>query len=182
MSATTRSRTPGIYGRPTGRRRVTLLWVRRPATDFVVALVIVLWLLVPLLSDTKALITYLPAGTRQAVFQTLTAVSATLAGFVLTSVSILINLMKTPLSTLDKIIPASDKARVGNVFLAALRPLVATFLAALAALFTDVQKQIGNPVTEFILFAMLVASLSGIARVVWVMRRLLTVTNSGAGG
>jgi hypothetical protein len=182
MSATTSTRTPGVYGRPPLRRRLTYLWVRRPATDFCVALVIALWLLVPLVSDTRALITYLPPGTRQAVFQTLTTLSATLAGFVLTSVSILINLMKTPLSTLDKVISVKDKSRVGSVFLAALRPLVATFVAALAALFTDVQNKIGNPVTEFILFAMLVASLSGIGRVVWVMRRLLTVTNSGAGG
>ncbi len=45
--------------------------------------------------------------------------------------------MRTPLSTLDKIMADDDKARVGSVFLAALRPLAATFLACLAAFLTS---------------------------------------------
>lgn len=182
MSKTTTSRTPGIYGRPTGLRRLTYTWVKHPATDLLAALVVVPWLLVPGFTDARPFITDLEPATRQAVFQTLTTLSATLAGFVLTSVSILINLMRTPLSALDKIMANDDKARVGTVFLAALRPLAATFVAALIAFLTDVDKMIGNPITELIAFACLAASLSAIARVVWVMRRLLTVTNTGAGG
>lgn len=182
MSKTTTSRTPGIYGRPTGLRRLTYTWVKHPATDVGAALILISWLLVPVFTETRALVTDLEPATRQAVFQTLTTLSATLAGFVLTGVSILINLMRTPLSTLDKIMANDDKARVGTVFLAALRPLAATFAASLTAFLTDVDKATGNPITELVVFACLAASLSAIARVIWVMRRLLTVTNTGAGG
>ena len=129
MSATPSSRTPGIYGFPTVRRRLVYAWVKRPLTDVGAALILAPWLLLPLFTDVRALITDLPPGTRQAVFQTLTTLSATLAGFVLTSVSILINLMRTPLSTLDKIISKDDKSRVGGVFLAVLGPLGGTFAA-----------------------------------------------------
>ena len=182
MKATPNTRGPGVYGRPTGWRRLTYAWVKNPWSDFGAVIVLVPWLLLPLFTDVRAVITDLAPATRQAVFQTLTTMSATLGGFVLTSVSILINLMRTPLSTLDKVISTDDKVRVGSVFLAALRPLAATFVASLVALLTDVDKAIGNPLTETVVFAMLVASLSGIARVVWVMRRLLTITNAGAGG
>jgi len=182
MSKTTPSRTPGVYGRPTSLRHLTYLWVQHPALDIGAALVLVPWLLVPLVTDGRALITELDPATRQAVFQTLTTLSATLAGFVLTSVSILINLMRTPLSTLEKIMGNDDKARVGTVFLAALRPLAATFIASLTAFLTDVNNKIGNPVTQLVVFAFLSASLSAIARAIWVMRRLLTVTNAGSGG
>jgi hypothetical protein len=182
MSKTPTSRTPGVYGRPAGVRRLTYTWVKQPATDIAAALALIPWLLVPVFTDSRALITDLEPATRQAVFQTLTTLSATLAGFVLTSVSILINLMRTPLSTLDQIMADEDKVRVGTVFLAALRPLAAAFAASLAAFLTDVEKATGNPIIELVAFACLAASLSAIARVVWVMRRLLSITNTGAGG
>lgn len=59
-------------------------------------------------------LTAVSAESRRVVYQLAAAAAATMGGFALTSISILVNLLRTPLSTIDRLLPAEDKARVGK--------------------------------------------------------------------
>jgi hypothetical protein len=65
-------------------------------------------------------LTEVPSESRRVAFQLVAAAAATIGGFTLTSISILVNLLRTPLSTIDRLLPAEDKARMGEVFLGVL--------------------------------------------------------------
>ena len=182
MSATGRPDSPGIYGPPSMGRRMVLSWVLHPAWDLAAFLVPAAWWFVDaVVVKSPVLLTLAPTDVRRALAQIAATVSGTLAGFVLTSVSILINLLRTPMSDLDKLIDADDKRRVGAVFLAVLPMLAIAFVSGLVAIARDSSALPGRPWIQLAVIGSLIAALSGIARIVWVMRRLLTVTNSGAG-
>lgn len=99
-----------------------------------------------------------------------------MAGLTLTSVSILVNLLRTPLSNLDNILPASDKRRVGAVFLAALLPLLLTFIASASTIAIEGDAIMGVWWVEAITLFLATTSVLAIARIVWVLRRLLDLT------
>jgi hypothetical protein len=170
-----------IYGPPGPWRAAVLTWVRTPAWDLAAVAVPLGWLLLGAIFNWPTLLTEVERETRRVLFQTLTTLAATLAGFVLTSISILVNLLRTPLSSLDELITVNEKRRVGAVFFAALPALTVTFLAALAALLGDSIHKTGTPLIEAVLIAAATAALSAIVRIVWVLRRLLNLTNAGAG-
>jgi len=99
-----------------------------------------------------------------------------MGGFTLTSISILVNLLRTPLSTIDRLLPAEDKARVGEVFLGVLPWLLGVFIAAMTLLAVDVNVPRGYAWMQFVAVGLTVAAIMSLARVVWVLRRLLSVS------
>lgn len=115
---------------------------------------------------------------RRVFFQAVAALAGTTAGLTLTSVSILINLVRTPLAGLDKVLEQEDKRRVGSVFLAVLPKLAMTTLVALSAVLLDEiwDKEPQQVWLDFVVLWLATASLSALARVVWVLRRLLDLS------
>lgn len=91
-------------------------------------------------------------------------------------VSILVNLLRTPLSTIDRLLPAEDKARIGSVFLGVLPWLVALLVAALLVLMTDTNVPHGYWWLQLIAVGLLLATILSLARMVRVLRRLLSVS------
>ncbi|SEQ05147.1 hypothetical protein SAMN05444745_103292 [Arthrobacter sp. OV608] len=115
---------------------------------------------------------------RRVVFQSIATLAGTTAGLTLTSVSILINLIRTPLGVLDKVLLEGDKRQVGSVFLSALPKLAMTTIIALAAVSLDVLwdgriRQIG---LDIVVLWLASASVLAMARIVWVLRRLLDLS------
>lgn len=117
-----------------------------------------------------------PPESRRVVYQLVAAAAATMGGFTLTSISILVNLLRTPLSTVDRLLPAADKSRVGEVFLSVLPWLLGLFIAALVCLAADVNVPHGYMWMQLVTMGLLVAAAMSLARVVWVLRRLLSVS------
>lgn len=117
-----------------------------------------------------------PPESRRVVYQLVAAAAATMGGFTLTSISILVNLLRTPLSTIDRLLPAADKSRVGEVFLGVLPWLLGLFIAALVCLAVDVNLPQGYIWMQLITTGLLLAAVMSLARVVWVLRRLLSVS------
>lgn len=121
-------------------------------------------------------LTAVPPESRRVVFQLVAAAAATMGGFTLTSISILVNLLRTPLSTIDRLLPAADKSRVGEVFLGVLPWLLGLFIAALICLAVDVNMPHGYAWMQLATVVLLVAAVMSLGRVVWVLRRLLSVS------
>ena len=123
-------------------------------------------------------LTAVPSESRRVVYQLVAAAAATMGGFTLTSVSILVNLLRTPLSTIDRLLPAADKSRVGEAFLGVLPFLWGVFIAALLCLAVDVNVPQGYVWMQLITLGLIAAAMMSLARVVWVLRRLLSVSAS----
>lgn len=80
------------------------------------------------------------------------------------------------MTTVDRLLPADDKRRVGGVFLAVLPWLLVLFAVALVSVATDSNVKIGYWWLQFLVMGMAVIAVCSISRVVWVLRRLLAVS------
>jgi hypothetical protein len=82
------------------------------------------------------------------------------------------------LGVLDKVLQQRDKRKVGTVFLAALPKLTLTTVVALAAVALDVvwDSQGKQALLDFFVLWLASSSVSAMARIVWVLRRLLDLS------
>gem|GEM_PF-6529684 len=134
------------------------------------------WFLAGNTTGFRWILTEVPADARRTIYQILATIAATMGGFVLTSVSILVNLLRTPLTAVDRLLPARDKRTVGTVFLAALPRLLLLFLLAVAAIVTDANVAAGYWLLQLLTAAAALCAVAAIARVVWVLHSLLTAS------
>jgi hypothetical protein len=158
-------------------QRIQLFWVRHPSMDAAIALsVLIAWALSATLGGWPLALTGVPSDARRTTYQVIATVAATMGGFTLTSISILVNLLRTPMTTLDRLLPVDDKRRVGGVFLAVLPWLLGLFALALASVLTDSNVMGGYWLLQIVVVGTAIAATSSIGRVVWVLRRLLAIS------
>jgi len=159
-------------------QRAQHFWVRHIWMDFVIAVVVVGgWVAAATLTcSVPPALTAVPNDARRLLYQILATASATMGGFTLTSISILVNLLRTPMRTIDQLLPAADKRRVGSVFLNVLPWLLGLFVVAIIAVLTDANMAQGYWWLQSVVIVMLITVVCAIGRVVWVLRRLLVVT------
>jgi hypothetical protein len=167
---------PTQVGAASSAARLVHPWVRHRWLDQLVIVPIVIWLILGARGVTPLALTHVPTDVRRALFQVAATLAGTMAGLTLTSVSILINLLRTPLGVIDRLLPAEDKRRVGSVFLSALPNLLLVVAAALSAIAAEANTAIGYWWLQSIVIWFVLASLSALARVVWVLRRLLDLS------
>jgi hypothetical protein len=160
------------------RERAQHFWVVHLWMDLVIAiLVVAVWNGLAYYVDWfPQALSAVPADARRTVYQILATASATMGGFTLTSVSILVNLLRTPMTTVDRLLPADDKRRVGSVFLAVLPWLLTLFVASLVCLSTDANVAGGYWRMQLALLGCVIAAVCALCRVIWVLRRLLIVS------
>lgn len=162
------------------RERLQHNWVRHQWVDWLLALVVVGgWLALGRAGWLPWALTEVPHDTRRTVYQVVATVAATMGGFTLTSISILVNLLRAPMTTVDKLLPADDKRRVGTAFVAALPTLFTLFAAALVGLTTDANLDEGYWWIQAAIVVAAVAAVAALARVVWILRRLLALSSDG---
>lgn len=150
------------------------MWARGSLWDYILGfMAVTVWALATRFLGFPILLTEVAPEVRRPVFQIIATVAGTMGGLTFTSISIMINLIKTPLSTLDRLTPPEDKRRVGDVFLAVLPKLLLTFSLALATVASDTGTSPGVFWLQVLTFGFALASLSGLARVVWILKRLL---------
>jgi hypothetical protein len=152
-------------------------WVRHRWIDLLVILVLAAgWFFAGRHHCIAMILTEVPQDARRTVYQILATIAGTMGGFVLTSIAILVNLLRTPLTTVDRLLPAGDKRTVGTVFLAALPRLLLLFVVAVAAIVTDANVAAGYWPLQLLTVAAALCVVLAIARVVWVLHRLLTAS------
>lgn len=160
------------------RERLQHNWVRHQWADWLLALILVGgWLAAGRAGWLPWALTEIPHDTRRTVYQILATVAATMGGFTLASISILVNLLRAPMTTVDKLLPADDKRRVGTAFVSALPTLFTLFVAALIGLTTDASLGAGYWWLQATIVGAGVAAVASLARVVWILRRLLTLSS-----
>lgn len=119
----------------------------------------------------------LEAGTRRAVYQTMTTLSGTLLGLTLTSVSILANLMKQDLSTATGgLLTPHRQKRISGLFFAGLRGLAIALLGSLVLLVADSDRVVGARLDQAIAFAILTLATCRLGRIIWVLSLVLSVS------
>jgi hypothetical protein len=167
---------PAIFGLGICRR-AQHFWVRHQWVDLASALALLsAWLVIGGLGWVPTLLTEVPSDTRRVAYQVLATVAGTMAGFTLTSVSILVNLLRTPMTAVDRLLPSQDKRRVGDVFLGVLPWLLLLFVGAIIGVVFDTAVAHGYRWLQALMFTSMCAAGSAIARVAWVLRRLLAVS------
>lgn len=160
--------------------RAQHLWIRHRWIDWLIALAAVgIWTGLAKAGWIPCALTEVPHDTRRALYQILATVAATMGGFTLTSVSILVNLLRTPMTTVDRLLPADDKRRVGSVFLSVLPALVLLFVGALVGIATDANRNPGYWWMQLVVIGLAAAAVMSIGRVVWVLGRLLALSSDG---
>ena len=160
-------------------RRLQIFWVRHRWVDVLVAAVLVTAWLVAGWRDVVPLgLTQVGDPQRQAAYQIVATIAGTMAGFTLTSVSVLVNLLRTPVSTIDRLLPAADKRRIGDVVVNVLPILGLSFGLAILGILTDSSTAQGHWWFQGVLAIAVGTSFFALARVVWVLRRLLTATTT----
>jgi hypothetical protein len=159
-------------------RRLQLFWVRHGWVDLgLAAALAMLWAEAGARHWVPLILTYVSPDARRTVYQILGTVAATMGGFVLTSISMLINLLRTPLTGVDRLLPAKDKRTVGEVFISVLPRLLVAFALAIVAILTDVGVAHGYWPLQLATVTAAANALLAIARVAWVLRRLLALAN-----
>jgi hypothetical protein len=160
--------------------RVQHRWIRHRWVDWLIAIAAVgMWIGLAHAGWIPCGLTRVPHEARRALYQILATVAATMGGFTLTSVSILVNLLRTPLTTIDRLLPADDKRRVGSVFLSVLPSLLLLFVGALVAIATDTNLDFGYWWMQLAVIGLGVAAIMSLGRVVWVLARLLALSSDG---
>lgn len=160
------------------RERLQHNWVRHQWADWLLAVVVVGgWLALGRVDGLPWALTEVPHDARRTTYQILATVAATMGGLTLTSISILVNLLRTPMTTVDKLLPTDDKRRVGAAFVAALPTLFSLFVAALVGLTTDANLDTGYWWLQATIIGAAVAAVASLARVVWILRRLLALSS-----
>ncbi|MED5813608.1 hypothetical protein VST63_14695 [Mycolicibacterium sp. 050232] len=159
------------------RERLQHNWVRHQWADWAAAVMVVcVWLALGRAGWLPWALTEIPHDARRTAYQILATVAATMGGFTLTSISILVNLLRAPMTTVDKLLPTDDKRRVGTAFISALPTLSALFAAAIVGLMTDANLDTGYWWLQATIIGAAVAAIASLARVVWILRRLLTLS------
>ncbi|MCV7068839.1 hypothetical protein H7H51_29635 [Mycolicibacterium farcinogenes] len=160
------------------RERLQHNWVRHQWADWLVALIVVgAWLALGRAGWLPWALAEVPRDARRTAYQILATVAATMGGFTLTSISILVNLLRAPMTTVDRLLPANDKRRVGTAFISVLPSLFALFAVAIFGLMTDANLDAGHWWIQATIIGAAVAAVASLARVVWILRRLLTLSS-----
>jgi hypothetical protein len=167
--------TQGVYNPPPARRLFNG-WLEHRRVDYPIVIVLCGIASAVLYHFNHFPFTEIVDSDRHTVYQVAIQVSATLGGFVLTSVSVLVNLLRTPLAAIDKVLPPEDKRVIGNAFIGCLPATAFVFFTALAGFIWDHSKDGSAVIEGLFLFSCLLALLR-YARIVGILKLLLPVAS-----
>lgn len=166
-----------IAGTQSPLTKLQLLWARGPLWDHILIFVVLGgWLIVSWRSDCPLLLTEVAIDARRPFFEIIATVAGAMAGLIFASISVLINLVKLPMSALDRLTKPVEKRRVGDIFLAVLPRLLLTFVLAVVAIAVESDAVTGVWWMQLLVVWFALASTFGLCRVVWVLKRLLKLT------
>ncbi|HVR45191.1 MAG TPA: hypothetical protein VMT95_00915 [Candidatus Binatia bacterium] len=150
-------------------------WLENPWTDTASAIIVfVVFLLVAVV---PAPLTLIPYEIRHGLYQVAITASVTLLGLTMTSVSVLVNLIRAPLTSIDKVLKPEGKARLGVVFLSCMWAMLALLCASILAFAHDGERSGDIPVKWVELAFVVAAGFAAVrfVRIAAVLRLLITV-------
>lgn len=167
------------------RRGAAWRWfLQHPRADVVWAAAAVgIWLAVSAVWAQPFMIEGVAENSRRTLFQTLATLSGAVAGLILSSVSMLVNVLgkKAPPGQralpLERLAPDSRR-QIGEAFLSVIPVLAALLVAALAAILLEGDGVTGVWPIEGVVFGLGFAAALGLVRMAWALRRLIAIATS----
>lgn len=119
----------------------------------------------------------LAPDTRRAVYQTVSTVTGTLLGLVLTSISVLNTVLKQPVEelTAKKLTPGRKRA-VASLFFAAVRALAFGLIGSLSALIFDSDVRIGRAWAQALVVGIVILLVLRLSRALWALSLVVAGT------
>jgi hypothetical protein len=114
---------------------------------------------------------------KHALFQVAVGSSITLLGFILTSVSVLVNLLRAPLGTVDRILDAKSKTSIGLSFIDCLWAIALLLITSVLGLLHDGGKEATLDWVEVLFFYAVVFTAIRFVRIAGILRLLLPVAS-----
>lgn len=167
------------------RRRALWRWfLLHPRADLLwAALAAAAWLALSAMLGRPFMVEAVAEDARRTLFQTLATLSGAVAGLILSSVSMLVNVLgkKAPPGQralpLEKLTP-DHRRQIGEAFLSVIPVLAALLVAALAAIIVEGDGVRGVWPVEAVVFALGLAAALGLVRMAWALRRLIAIATS----
>lgn len=177
MMSSTRSGASGgwVYPRP------VRVWFQRPAWDLPIAAVLAVGLWYGSTRAGPYWLQSLDIETRRAVYQTLTTLSGTLLGLVLTSISVLNTVLRQPLDAFaESALHPDRKQAVARLFFAAVRALALGVAVNLVVLIWDTKADVGGRWAQAIAIGVLALVICRVARMLWALALVVAVSTRGS--
>lgn len=128
------SETMGVYQQSIFEK-ICDYWLENPRVDIV--LLVASFTIVMLIAAVPAPLHFMQFENRHGLYQVSITASVTLLGLTMTSVSVLVNLIRAPLTTIAKVLKPEGKARLGVVFLSCMWAMAALLCASVLAFMHD---------------------------------------------
>jgi hypothetical protein len=165
-----------------GRRRIPFRWfLLHPRADYVwAALAVAAWVALSSLLRQPLILEAVAEPARRTLFQTLATLAGTVAGLMLTSVSMLVNVLGKRAPAGQRLLPlerltAQHRRQIGEIFLFVLPGLASLLVASLATVVLEGGGARGLWLPEAVALGVAVACALGLIRVSWALRRLLAI-------
>jgi hypothetical protein len=176
-----------LYDVEIGRPRRSTVWrwfLLHPRLDLLwTALAVGAWLALSAVLRQPFMVEGVAEDSRRTLFQTLATLSGAVAGLILSSVSMLVNVLgkKAPPGQralpLERLAP-DHRRQIGEAFLSVIPVLAALLVAALAAILVEGDGRTGVWPIEAVVFGLGFAAVLGLLRMAWALRRLIAIATS----
>ena len=163
---------------PTRPEKILFGWIEHPTWDYVIGAiagpgvtVVCAW------REWGQVIASADAVTRRTLFQILATFSGTLLGLTLTSLSIMVALLRIPVKELDVLLPGKRRVRMVRAFISGLVGLGVALLVMLWAVLNNTKDQTaGSNVVQALVLSAACLAVLRIARVVIILWKMFEVT------
>ncbi|OFI37000.1 hypothetical protein BIU82_11345 [Arthrobacter sp. SW1] len=167
------------------RRNAWWRWfLVHPRADLLWAAALVgIWLVVSAVLGQPLMVEDVAEDSRRTVFQTLATLSGAVAGLILSSISMLVNVLgkKAPPGQralpLERLAP-DHRRQIGEAFLSVIPVLAVLLVAALATILVEGDSATGIWPLEAVVFTFGAAAALGLVRMAWALRRLIAIATS----
>lgn len=155
--------------------KISNYWLENPWTETLVA--VVTFTILMLIAAVPAPLASIPADTRHGLYQVSVTASVTLLGLTMTSVSVLVSLIRAPLTAIARVLKPEGKARLGSVFLSCMWAMLAMLCASVIAFTHDGTSVNNTPVKWVELIYVVIAAVAALrlVRIAAVLRLLISV-------
>lgn len=161
--------------------RVLFNWIDHPAWDYVIGAAVGIAVTgVSAWQHWGQVIASADAVVRRTIIQIVATFSGTLLGLTLTSLSILVGMIRTPVRELDVLLPGARKLRMVRTFISGLFGLGVVFLVSVWAILNNTKDNTsGSNVVQLLILSAICLAALRISRVVLVLWKMLEVTTHG---
>lgn len=166
---------------PTFTEKVLFVWIEHPALDYLLGAAAGVGITgISAWQDWGQLIASADAVVRRTIIQIIATFSGTLLGLTLTSLSILVGMIRSPVKELEVLLPGTRKVEMARTFLSGVFGLGLVLLMSLWAILNNTKDgSVGSNSVQILVLAATCLAALRIARVVLILWKMFVLTAHG---